>query len=158
MEITDIDAMLTIFTDSLVMASFGVPPFNRLQMEDWVLRNLDHQKEFGFGLFSVILKSSGMLIGDCGLERMEVEGEPVVELGYDFRSDYWHQGYATEAAIAVRDFAFKELEFSKIVSLIRVGNDPSRRVAERVGMTLINEITRSGNIKYWEYGVKKEEI
>jgi [ribosomal protein S5]-alanine N-acetyltransferase len=156
MEFTDIDAMLTIFTDPLVIASFGIPPFSHAQMEQWVRRNLDHQNEFGYGLFSVILKSNGLLIGDCGLEQMNVEGETVAELGYDFRSDHWHYGYATEAAIAVRDYGFHELNLLKLVSLIRIGNHPSKHVAERVGMTLISEITRFGNIKYWEYGIRKK--
>jgi len=157
MEITDMDAMLTIFTDSLVMASLVFPPFSHQQMEDWVHRNLDHQKEFGYGLFSVILKSTRLLIGDCGLEQMDVEDEKVVELGYDFRSDYWHQGYATEAATAVRDYGFGALNLTKLVSLIRVGNHSSRRVAERVGMTLISEFTRFGNIKYWRYGIRRRK-
>ncbi len=156
MAASDLDAMLTIFTDPPVMASFGLTSFSRAQMEEWVQRNLDHQEKFGYGLFSVILKSNGLLIGDCGLEFMDVEGEKVAELGYDFHSDYWHQGYATEAAAAVRDFAFTELKLSGIVSLIRVGNNPSKRVAERVGMTLISEFTRFGNIKYWKYGMNQK--
>jgi RimJ/RimL family protein N-acetyltransferase len=87
---TDVDALLRIFSDPKVMASFGVTPFNREQMQQWVKRNLDHQAEHGYGLFSVILKSDGVLIGDCGLEHMEVEGISAAELGYDFRSDYWN--------------------------------------------------------------------
>jgi [ribosomal protein S5]-alanine N-acetyltransferase len=154
MKAADVDAMLAIFTDPLVMASFGITSFSRLQMEQWARRNLDHQDEFGYGLFSVILKSSGLLIGDCGLEQMDVEGEKVAELGYDFHSDFWHQSYATEAATAVRDFGFEELKLTKLVSLIRVGNHPSKRVAERVGMSLISEFTRFGDIKYWKYGME----
>ncbi len=155
MEMTDTDAMLAVFGDPLVAKSFGIPPFDRNQMQQWVQRNLDHQDEHGYGLFSVILKSNGLLIGDCGLEQMQVEGGMVVELGYDFRSDYWHHGYATEAAMAVRDYGFHELRLPGIVSLIRDGNDASRRVAERVGMTLVAEITRFGNIRYWRYGIER---
>ena len=59
--------------------------------------------KFGYGLFSVILKIDGELIGDCGLEQMDVEGIQAAELGYDFRSDYWNKGFATEAAIAVNN-------------------------------------------------------
>jgi [ribosomal protein S5]-alanine N-acetyltransferase len=152
----DTDAMLAIFNNPPVMAAFGLTSFSRQQMEEWVRRNLDHQDEFGYGLFSVIQKSSGLLIGDCGLEQMDVEGEKVAELGYDFHSHFWHQGYATEAATAVRDFGFGELKLTKLVSLIRVGNHPSKRVAERVGMSLISEFTRFGNIKYWKYGMEKK--
>ncbi len=71
------------------MASFGATPFDRRQMEQWVQRNLDHQARYGYGLFSVILKANGLLIGDCGLERMEVGNTSETELGYDVRSDYW---------------------------------------------------------------------
>jgi len=154
MEIGDTDALLRIFTDPLVIASFGIPPFERSQMKQWVQRNLSHQNEFGYGLFSVILKHSNTLIGDCGLEHRDIEGEMVTELGYDFLSDYWHRGLATEAARAVRDYAFIELGLPNLVSLIRVGNDASKRVAERVGMTLTSELTYHG-IKYWKYGIER---
>lgn len=151
----DVDALLVIFADPKVMASFNVPPFVRSQMEGWVTRNLEHQNQYGYGLFSVIHKDSGLLIGDCGLEQMEVEGQTAAELGYDFRSDYWHQGYATEAARAVRDYAFGTLKLGQLISLIRVGNEASKRVAERVGMELLSEYERYGS-KYWQYGIKNE--
>ena len=72
------------------------------------------------------------------------------ELGYDFRSDFWNQGYATEAACAVRDYAFNVLGLPQLISLIRVGNLASKRVAEKVGMILAEEFTRYG-IRYWKY-------
>ena len=148
---TDIDALHLIFTDPKVMASFGGELFTREQMVYWLKRNLDHQNEFGYGLFSVILKSDGTLIGDCGLEQMESEG--AAELGYDFRSDFWNQGYATEAAITVRDYAFNTLKLPQLISLIRVGNLASRRVAERVGMTLDEKFMRY-DIQYWKYRIE----
>lgn len=149
---TDIDALYLIFTDPKVMASFGGDLFSREQMERWLQRNLEHQNEFGYGLFSVILKETETLIGDCGLEQMEVAGSQAAELGYDFRSDYWNQGYATEAACAVREYAFDVLHLPQLISLIRVGNLASKRVAEKVGMTLDEQIKRSG-IHYWKYAM-----
>ena len=148
---TDLDSLLLIFTDLKVMAAFDHPPFTREQMQRWLQGNLDHQNEFGYGLFSVILKDSGELIGDCGLEQMEDMG--AAELGYDFRSDFWNRGYATEAAVAVRDYAFKVLHLPQLISLIRVGNLASKRVAEKVGMTLAEEFTRYG-IQYWKYSLR----
>ena len=131
---TDIDALLLIFTDPLVMASFGGGLFDQAQMADWTQRNLDHQVQHGYGLFAVISKATGELIGDCGLEHMQLDGEPYVELGYDFRSAYWNQGLATEAATAVRDYAFHELGLPRLICLIRTGNRASERVAARIGM------------------------
>jgi 16S rRNA (cytosine1402-N4)-methyltransferase len=148
----DLDDLLLIFTDPKVMAAFNHPPFTREQMERWLKRNLDHQNEFGYGLFSVILKGTGKLIGDCGLEQMEDQG--ATELGYDFRSDFWNQGYASEAARAVRDYAFDILQLPQLISLIRVGNLASKRVAEKIGMKCISEFERYGN-QYWRYALEK---
>ena len=149
---SDLESLHRIFTDPKVMAAFDHPPFTHEQMHRWLKRNLDHQNEFGYGLFSVILKETGKLIGDCGLELMEDMGG--AELGYDFRSDFWNQGYATEAATAVRDYAFNVLNLPQLISLIRVGNLASKRVAEKIGMTLAEEFDRY-EIRYWKYTVQR---
>jgi ribosomal-protein-alanine N-acetyltransferase len=154
MESSDLDALLEIFGDPQVMASFDAEPFNRDQMQRWMQPNLEHQEAHGYGLFSVIERVGGVLIGDCGLEHMQVQGDAVTELGYDFRSDRWSQGFATEAASAVRDFAFEELGLPSLISLIRVGNLASRRVAEKVGMRLADMFTQS-EIRYWRYAIER---
>jgi len=154
MQAADLDALLVIFTDPKVITSFDCPPFDREQMSDWLQRNLNHQEEFGYGLFSVILKANGLLICDCGLEVMGIDVMHAAELGYDFRSDYWNQGFATEAAIAVRDYAFNVLELPHLISLIRVHNAASQRVAEKIGMERISEFSRYG-FQYWKYGLSR---
>ncbi|MEO8085144.1 MAG: GNAT family N-acetyltransferase [Ardenticatenales bacterium] len=159
MTAADTDALLGIFGDPNVMAAFNEPTFERPQMERWVQRNLDHQAAHGYGLYSVVLKADGLLIGDCGLERMDDAGDrdgAVAELGYDFRSDHWNQGYATEAAIAVRDHAFGSLALPRLISLIRVGNEASRRVAEKVGMKHVETVERYGR-SYWRYGIARDD-
>ena len=148
---SDFDALLLIFQDPRVMAAFHHPPFTEEQMQRWLQRNLDHQNEYGYGLFSVILKETNDLIGDCGLEQMDDMN--AAELGYDFRSEFWNQGYATEAALAVRDYAHGVLHLPRLISLIRVGNLASKRVAEKVGMTLVEEFTRDG-VQYWKYELR----
>ena len=155
MKLSDLDELLEIFGDTKVMASFDQGPFDRAQMQRWIEKNLEHQRRYGYGLYSVILKSERVLIGDCGLEHMELGGEQVAELGYDFRSDYWNHGYATEAATAVRDYARQVLGLPHLISLIRVGNQASRRVAEKIGMRFVAEMKRNG-ISYWEYAVNRE--
>jgi [ribosomal protein S5]-alanine N-acetyltransferase len=152
MSSSDLEGLLAIFGDPVVMASFNTTPFGHEQMEQWIHANLAHQDTHGYGLFSVILKSNDLLIGDCGLEHMEVGGELATELGYDFRSDYWNQGYATEAALAVRDYAFNTLKLPSLISLIRVGNKASKRVSEKIGMQCSDEINKNG-IQYWKYSI-----
>ena len=148
----DFEALYQIFTDPRVMASFDGELFTPARMHGWLNRNLAHQTEFGYGLFSVIRKADGLLIGDCGLEQMSIEGQSVAELGYDFRSDMWRQGFATEAASAVRDYAFAVLRLPQLISLIRVGNAASQRVAQKIGMQHAAEFERYG-IRYWQYAM-----
>ena len=154
---SDIDELIYIFGDPKVMASFNTDPFDRTQMQHWIEGNLEHQTMYGYGLFSVVLKSKGVLIGECGLEHMTVDGNQETELGYDFRSDYWNQGFATEAAMAVRDYAFNVLHLPGLISLIRVGNKASRRVSEKIGMYFVTEMTRN-DISYWKYATENQNI
>ncbi len=156
MRAEDTEALLRIFTDPRVMAAFAVGPFDRAQMERWVRRNLGHQERYGYGLFSVIHKADGQLIGDCGLEHRVIAGVTVAELGYDLRSEYWHRGLATEAAAAVRDYAFRVLALPQLVSLIRCDNERSSRVAEKIGMHRAMKLTRDGQ-RYWLYSQTRDD-
>jgi RimJ/RimL family protein N-acetyltransferase len=150
----DVEHLLRTFGDPKVMAAFESEPFDRPQMERWVRRNLEHQDRYGYGLFTVVLKANGLVIGDCGLEHMDVGDESATELGYDLCSDYWGQGLATEAAIAVRDFAFDGQEIPRLIALIRRGNEASRRVAEKLGMHLESELERYDR-PYWLYAISR---
>jgi RimJ/RimL family protein N-acetyltransferase len=153
MVVEDLGGLLEIFGDPVVMAAFDEEPLNREQVRGWLERNLAHQREHGYGLFAVCLKGDDRLIGNCGLELMEVSGDHVAELGYDFRSDCWNRGYATEAACAVRDYAFSTLGLPLLISLIRAGNPASVRVAEKTGLEKIEEIERHGRT-YLRYEIK----
>jgi len=155
MQKSDIEDFVRMFADPKVMASFDVASFDRSQLDLWIQRNLTHQNNFGYGLFSVILKPNGMLIGNCGLQRMKIGGVEVVELGYEFRSDYWNKGYATEAAGAVRDFAFRQLHLPRLTSLVRVGNLGALRVSEKIGMSRTADITHNNRL-YWQYFIESK--
>jgi [ribosomal protein S5]-alanine N-acetyltransferase len=157
MRVDDTDALLHIFADPLVMAAFGSGPFDWQQMARWVERNLEHQARYGYGLYSVMLKAKQLLVGNCGLTRMTIAARGEVELGYDFRSDYWNQGLATEAAAAVRNYAFQVLGLPRLVSLIRHGNFASRRVAEKVGLRFTADITHDGTA-YWLYACFRDDM
>jgi RimJ/RimL family protein N-acetyltransferase len=136
--------LLQVFADPRVMAAFDRGPFSAAEMHGWLARRLEHHARHGFGLYAVALRETSDVIGDCGLERMEIDSRPEVELGYDFRSDHWGRGLATEAAQACRDHGFDLLGCHRLVSLIAPGNLASRRVAEKVGMNLEKQIHKWG--------------
>lgn len=86
---------------------------------------------------------------------MKILAAPEVELGYDLERSSWGHGLATEAARAVRDHAFEVLDLPRLVSLIRVGNDRSRRVAEKVGMRPVARLDLFGR-PYGLFAVERE--
>jgi ribosomal-protein-alanine N-acetyltransferase len=93
---------------------------------------------------AVVIRSDGALVGYCGFLHQEVDGETEIEIGYRLHPDYWNKGIATEAARAVRDHAFRDLKLPRVISLIHYDNIPSRRVAEKIGMTFEKEILFRG--------------
>jgi ribosomal-protein-alanine N-acetyltransferase len=155
----DLDDTWKIFKDKNVLKSFDVQSFSREQIKKWMDRNLDHQNKYGYGLFSVILKSNQELIGDCGLKHTEFEDKPCVEIGYDFLSKYWNQGYATEAAKAVKEHAIEKLNINPkyLCSFIRKNNKASQRVSEKIGMQKVKEFKAYG-IDYYLYAPSKEHF
>jgi ribosomal-protein-alanine N-acetyltransferase len=72
------------------------------------------------------------------------------------RREMWGNGFATEAARACRDYGFQQLNAAYLISLIRPENLPSRRVAERNGMTVWKQIDRVG-LLHDVYRVRREE-
>jgi [ribosomal protein S5]-alanine N-acetyltransferase len=65
-----------------------------------------------------------------------VDGKTELEIGYHINRERWNQGFATEAARAVVDYAFRQFDVDHVISLIRPENAASRRVAEKSGLAL----------------------
>lgn len=98
---------------------------------------------YGFGLWMVLGKESGKLIGRAGIEcREELGGE--LELGYVIGKPYQRQGYAAEVCRAILDYAKERLECSKLNCLIEPGNTVSEHLAETLGFTLREELSVNG--------------
>jgi len=134
----DVPGLSKVFGDAEAMR-FYPAPFDRQQVEQWVDWNQRHYTNHGHGLWALILRATGELIGDCGLVHQPVDGGVEIELGYHVRRDLWRQGLATEAALACRDNGFDVLGCRRLISLIHPRNLASRRVAEKIGMTLCRE-------------------
>jgi ribosomal-protein-alanine N-acetyltransferase len=100
----------------------------------------------GIALWPVVEKASGEVIGHCGLLEKEVEGQAEVELIYVFGKSAWGQGYATEAAMAVREYAFEQLGLRRLIALIDPGNAASERVALKTGFLYEKETRRPSGI------------
>lgn len=102
-------------------------------------RILDHYAQYGYGLYAVILPSTQELIGYVGFLTQCIAEQNNVELGYRFFPDYWGKGFATEAALAVCQYAFDQLQIDELISIIDPKNIPSLRLAKRIGMKFSQE-------------------
>lgn len=104
-----------------------------------------------------MLKSSGEVIGDCGITMQNINGEMLPEIGYHIHEQYQGMGYASEAARLCIDYAFHSLNIPALYSYMKYTNVPSCRVAEKCGMTLIDEYHDPINIKTKVYCIKNRD-
>jgi [ribosomal protein S5]-alanine N-acetyltransferase len=139
----DADGLALILSDPETMRYYPAP-LDRAGVEQWVERNRQRYRDDGVGLWAMELSATAELIGDCGILLQQVEGERLYEIGYHLRRDLWGRGFATEAAVVCRDWGFAQLKAERLISLIRPENLPSRRVAERLGMTVWKEVKWRG--------------
>jgi RimJ/RimL family protein N-acetyltransferase len=139
----DGDALAAVLSDPEIMRYYPAV-LDRAGIAAWIERNRRRYAADGHGLWAMVLKSSGEVIGDCGLTRQTVDGREEIEIGYHVRRDLWGQGYAPEAARACRDYGFSRLGAERLISLIRPENLPSRRVAEKIGLSLWKEVMWRG--------------
>jgi [ribosomal protein S5]-alanine N-acetyltransferase len=120
-------------------------PFSVAEVEAWIARQIDSYPA-GTGLLGLVLKETGTLLGDCGpvWQTVDHAQPPELEIGYHVHRAWQGRGLATEAARAVRDYAFAALSVDHVISLIRPENLPSRRVAEKNGLTLHRTVVWRG--------------
>ncbi|MBV6498927.1 MAG: hypothetical protein CJBNEKGG_01157 [Prosthecobacter sp.] len=136
---SDVPALLAVFGDAETMRYYPAA-FDEARMRAWVDWNMRSYEARGYGLWAMILRATGEVIGDCGLASQQVGGIQEVEVGYHVRRDLWGQGLATEAAPGCLDYGFGIVGCHRLVSLINPLNLPSRRVAEKIGMKLQREV------------------
>jgi len=96
-----------------------------------------HFAAHGFGLWAVEIAATESFAGFVGLSsaRFEAPFTPCVEIGWRLAAEHQGHGYATEGAHAALAFGFRELGLAEIVSFTARGNERSRRVMEKLGMT-----------------------
>lgn len=131
----DLPSLAAILEDPLAMTAYE-GAFSREETLAWLRRMQERYARDGFGLWAVILRETGEMIGQCGITRQSIEDDEVLEVGYLFRRDHWHRGYAVEAATACRDWAFRMLDTDEVYTKIRSTNIASMNVAIRLGMTV----------------------
>lgn len=156
----DLPALCRVLQDEAAMHAYE-HAFSLKEVNAWLNRQLERYEQYGFGLWAVLLRNTGEVIGQCGLSMQDCGGREVLEVGYLFERRFWHHGYAAEAARACRNYAFDVLGAEEVFSIIRNTNSASQAVARRNGMELRGSFVKhayGADMPHLIFSVKKEEL
>jgi RimJ/RimL family protein N-acetyltransferase len=117
--------------------------FKKSEARKWLNCQYTRYHKDGYGYYAVILKDTGRLIGQAGLMKSDLNGEPVVEIGYIFDDTVWGNGYVIEVVLSCVDLAFIRFGLNRLYATIRPENAASVRLAEKIGMRKIGECMKT---------------
>ena len=157
MTMDDFDSMYAVLADPEIMQHYPYS-FDEERVRSWIERNMKRYTDDGFGLWAVCLKDTGEMIGDCGLTLQNIEGQMLPEIGYHIRKDQQRKGYAKEAAMAVRDWAFGNTEYPALYSYCKYTNVGSFKTAESIGMHFEKEYEDEANKITHVSVIRREEL
>jgi RimJ/RimL family protein N-acetyltransferase len=144
LNLEDIGNLQVIFSDPVAMRHY--PALKSIaETREWIERSMASYARHGHGFWAVSLRETGEFIGQCGLLHQELRAKPDKEIGYSFQRRFWSQGYASEAARAVKEAAARLFGFPYVVSFIAPENEPSVKVAQRIGLELEEILPPEGN-------------
>jgi RimJ/RimL family protein N-acetyltransferase len=145
LEPEDLDSLYELYRDPEMRRYFPVEslPDGTLTYEEtreeleWFLNG--HPEHHELGLWATIHKETGQFIGRCGLLPWTIDGQNEVEVAYMIAKPFWQQALGTEAALAIRDYAFDQLGLPRLICMIYPENIASVKVATNIGMALEKE-------------------
>jgi ribosomal-protein-alanine N-acetyltransferase len=138
---SDLDDYIALYSNPEITKFIPDAPRNPAETREeveWFLHG--HPRHPELGLWATIHKATGRFAGRCGLLPWTIAGQPEVEVAYTLAQEFWGQGLATEAAKAILAYGFKQLDLSRLICLVDPANYASRRVAEKIGMSLEQEL------------------
>lgn len=132
---SDLDAWATMNADPQVRRYFPAV-LNRAEALGEADRIRSSIAQRGWGMWALEVPGVHPFAGFVGLNipAYETPWMPAVEIGWRLAPSTWHQGYATESAAAVLNFAFTQLQLPQVVAMSVPTNGPSHQVMERIGM------------------------
>lgn len=138
------EAFGAVLKDRQTMSFYPVP-FDDTAVAAWMERSNGFWRDMDYGRYAVVRREDDRLMGDAGLMHLEVNSQMVHDIGWVLHRDFWHGGYATEAARAIRDDGFRRLQLPEIHAGMPIDHPASRKVAERIGMTEIDRFRNPRN-------------
>ncbi len=141
----DADLMLAVWNDPAFVRNVGDRGIRTVEQARESMKSgaLKLYEDYGYGPYSMVLKSDGCQIGICGLFKRENLEDP--DIGFAVLPDYCSKGYAGEAAFAVVAHARDDLEIRGLIAIVSPGNTPSIGLIEKLGLSFDRMITMPGD-------------
>lgn len=150
---SDFHALQQLLSDPVVMRFSLNGPYSEKKIRDFMNQCILKSEMNQPSLLAVIDNKTNQLIGSCGFFSQKILGKKELEVGYRFLEAFWGQGFATEAALAVQNYARDKMGQSRLISLIEKDNIASVRVAEKNGFKLEKEMFYDGRVKVCIYAL-----
>jgi len=145
-DLTDFNAWLEFFEDTRSFQYWiSEREDPKVECGKWYQKQFQRYERSSGGMNALIEKSTGSLIGHAGLLVQVVDGIEELEVAYSLVPQHWNKGFATEAALKCKKFAFENNVSSSVISIISLTNLPSANVAMKNGMTLDRQTVYNNN-------------
>lgn len=148
----DAASLYALNSDPEVMRYTGDAPFISQAAARAFLQDYDQYRQHGFGRWAVIRRRDDCFLGWSGLRKDERSGE--VDLGFRYFTEFWAQGYATEAGRACLQLGFEKFDLDRIVGRSMRENLPSVTVLQKLGMEFLEVREDSGRL-WLVYGIDR---
>ena len=142
LKLEDFDDWIHLFKEKNVAKFLGMDPniSEKEMCEIWFEKTFNRY-ENDLGAMNVLIdKKTNLLVGQCGLLIQSIQNVARLEIGYSILPKYWFKGYASEAAIKCKNYAFENNLSDSLISMVHVENIGSEKVALKNGMILEQRI------------------
>ncbi len=138
----DFEELKIILQDKDVMYSWEYD-FSIQDIQNWIDKNIEFYRKYNLGYFLMIENGSGKILGQAALMPDIIDKHQYYEIGYILKKEYWHKGYAVEAAKALINYAFNILHLNEVIFEIRPNNLSSRKVAENLNAKICGKFIKN---------------
>lgn len=157
-ELADFNNLYALQTDADVMKYIGQGIRTKTEIRAGLEKAIAHYEKYGFSLGCVFEKESTQFVGRAGLIYVAYnDSQPDIEVAYALHKTAWNKGYGLELAKALITWGFQNLSIDKLVAVIHLKNERSRRVLEKAGMSYAG-IGRYGNNEVAWYTISNSSI
>ncbi len=150
MSFDDFDEIAQIMRGENVQKIWGYY-FSENDINDWINKNIALYEKYNMGFFIAIEKETKNIIGQIAIKPDIINGNNIIEIGYILKEEYTKQGYATEGAEFMTNYAFTKLNLNHVIFEIRPINTDSINVAKRLGAKLQGQFIKNVRGKDMEH-------